>query len=463
MLLALVSMRVMTRLLSGEEVGHVYLILSFASYFSLVFLSPVGLYITRRLHSWHQAKVLPSRYKVYHAYVAAVSLLSIPVLYLVKVWFGIGAGIPTGGMLAVVAAFIYFGTWNSTFIPALNMLNYRRSFVLLTTSTLLLCLLFSAALVVWGPGPGGLFWLAGQIAGLAALAAAALAYLGAKVWRGAQDSSEAGVSPAGLKSVYRFSLPLLVTSLFMWLQSQSYRVIVEHNIGPEFLGMMAVGLGIASSVGAAVEALLQQVYYPIYYSEINTDDQAQRKRAWQKMAGVMLPLYLLIMLFVSFLARHLVTVLVDPKFSAAAFFTVFGAWLEFSRITANILSSVAHSEMRTDYLAKPYAYGGLFSVLGVAAGSLLPGYRYLVPAALVLGGGLTLYHMAVNMRKIMPLNINRKELRLALLLSLPLPLALLVPGGSLPLSIGVLAVFGAYLLWAQYLLYRRAGGEGVTA
>lgn len=454
-LLALVSMRVMTRFLSGAEVGHVYLVLSLASYFSLVFISPVGQYINRRIHRWHQEKSLLSRFSLYNLYVMAVSAGAIPVLYSVRYAFGIGAGFPVVALLLTVAALIYFGTWNSTLIPALNMLNFRRSFVGLTVFTLVFSLAFSM-LFVLSVQRTALFWLLGQISGLLLLSAAALYYFFRKVL--VDSSVPVQFRGGALSGIYKFSLPLLVTSFFMWVQGQSYRVVVEKNIGAEFLGLLAVGLGVASSIGAAVESMLQQIYYPIYYREINTEDHEHRTAAWRKMAGVMLPLYLLVMLFVSFLADHLVTVLVDHKFRAAALFTVFGAWIEFSRVSTNILASVAHSEMRTDHLATPFAFGGGVTAAGVIVGSLLPGYRYYVPLALLLGGMCTLYLMLRSMRKIMPLRIDRAQLKLAATLSLPLPLALLIPnrGASVLVSLGVLMVFGLYLTWAQYYLYRRS-------
>lgn len=459
--LALVSMRAMTWLLSGAEVGRVYLILSLASCFSLAFVSPVGLYINRRLHKWQDEGSVLSHFSSYNIYIFAVSAAAIPVLYFAKSVFGVGAGIGTAGLCFTAAGFIYFGTWNSTLIPALNMLNYRVAFVALSTATLLLSFIFSVFLIT-AAQKSALLWLSGQIGGLFLLSIAALVYLRKKVRDGMGYQKIKGtITLRATGGIYKFSAPLVITSFFMWLQTQSYRVIVEKKLGAEFLGMMAVGLGIAAAIGAAVESLLQQVYYPVYYEEINTDDPQKRKLAWQKMAGIMMPLYLLVMLFVSFLASHLVTVLLDAKFRAAAFFTIFGAWIEFSRITTNLLSSVAHSEMRTDHLAKPYIYGGLITTAGVFAGSLSGSYRYLVPSALVLGGAVNLYLMLRNMRKLMPLSINRAELKLTLLLALPMPLALFVrnPGGLILSSLATLSVFGLYLVWAQYYLYGRISAE----
>ena len=337
------------------------------------------------------------------------------------------------------------------------MLNYRRSFVAFSTGTLVLGLAASVTLAKLY-APLAVLWLFGQVAALLALTAAALAYLLRKI----KNKPDAGyiwacVKAPKLGGVFKFSLPLLVAAFFMWLQNQSYRFILEKYLGLEFLGSIAVGLSIAAAIAAAAESLVQQIYYPLYYSEINTTDGEKRKFAWDKMAGVMIPLYLLLTIFVSFLSWHLVNLLVDAKFRSAWVFTVFGAWVEFSRITTNIFAAVAHSEMRTDSLAKPYIYGGIFTVFGVFMAAKFAGYVYLVPTALVLGGFVTLLMMFKSMRGVMRFSMGASSLKLALLLALPFPLALLVknPHGSMPVSIFVLAVFGAYMTAGQYILYRK--------
>ncbi|HBW21949.1 MAG: hypothetical protein A2X28_01875 [Elusimicrobia bacterium GWA2_56_46] len=463
-LIALAGMRLMTHLLSGAEVGNFYLILSLVAYFSLVFLSPVGLYMNRRLHKWHQEGNLLNYFACYNVYVALVSLAAALFLFLGRKFFGIGSGISPAALCFLAAAYIYFGTWNSTLIPALNMLNYRKSFTALSTGTLLLGLASAVALAKLY-APSAVLWLSGQIAALFALSAAALAYLLLKI----KDKPDMGYVWARIKTpelsgVLKFSLPLLVSAFFMWLQNQSYRLIVEKYLGLDFLGSIAVGLGIAAAIAAAAESLVQQIYYPLYYSEINTPDAGKRKFAWDKMAGVMIPLYLLLTIFVSFLSWHLVNLLVDAKFRSAWIFTVFGAWVEFARITTNILSTVAHSEMRTESITKPYMYGGLFTAAGVFMASRSSAYTYLVPAALVLGGFITLFLMFKSMRSVMRFSLAVGPLKLALLLALPFPLALLVknPQGSIPVSILILALFGAYMAAGQYLLYKKQNAGGLN-
>jgi len=463
-LIAMAAMRLLTHLLSNSEVGNVYLIFSITSYFSLVFLSPVGLYITRRLNDWHKGGTLLDRFACYNVYVLGVSLSVFPVLFLVKGAFGIAAGISTLGLCLLAFGYIYAGTWNATIIPALNMLHHRLSFVVFSTLTLLLSLFFSVLLVKLYCSSSAM-WIAGQILGFTVAAAVSLLYFRRKVSYNVNFSRVWEiVKKPRLHAIAKFSFPLLVMTFFMWMQNQSYRLIVEKNIGLDFLGQMAVGLGIAAAVATAAESLVQQIYYPIYYTEINTPDGEIRRSAWDKMAGVIIPLYLLTTLFVSFLAWHLVTVLVDVKFREVWIFTVFGAWVEFGRIVTNIFSTVAHSEMRTGPLAKPYALGGVLTAVGVYLASFSPAHAFWIPAVLVLSGFVTLLFMIAGMRRIMKFTVNFRAIKMAVLLALPFPLGLLVKNSesSVLISCAVLLALGSYFLFAQYLIYRKAAGDYVT-
>ena len=49
---------------------------------------------------------------------------------------------------------------------------------------------------------------------------------------------------AGAAQPLRFVIPLGGTTFFMWLQNQSYRIIIEKTVGAEFLGMIGLGIGL---------------------------------------------------------------------------------------------------------------------------------------------------------------------------------------------------------------------------
>ena len=53
-LIDVAAIRLLTTLLTPSEVGNYYLVLSVIGFCVLTFISPVGMYINRRLHKWHE-------------------------------------------------------------------------------------------------------------------------------------------------------------------------------------------------------------------------------------------------------------------------------------------------------------------------------------------------------------------------------------------------------------------------
>ena len=51
-----------------------------------------------------------------------------------------------------------------------------------------------------------------------------------------------------------------------------------------------------------------------------------------------IPIYFILAICVSFLSVYLTTILVDPKYHSVYIFVIFGIWIEFFRMSSNLLS-----------------------------------------------------------------------------------------------------------------------------
>ena len=71
----------------------------------------------------------------------------------------------------------------------------------------------------------------------------------------------------------------------------------------------------------------------------------------------------------------------------------YGIWIEFFRMSSNLISTIAHSKMQTKALIFPYAFGGVMVVIGTYAASFSPNYKLLIPMVLIIGGFLTFLPM----------------------------------------------------------------------
>ncbi|MBI4727339.1 hypothetical protein HY768_09015 [candidate division TA06 bacterium] len=460
--LSLVSVRLFTMLLSPSQVGNLFLINSIIAFFGLVLINPVGMYLNRRLHHWFSRGRMPDVFFVFNLYLMGVSLVSLPiVLFLTKV-LHVGSGLNVMVLMTFVMMNIYVSSWNQTIIPALNMLQHRKSFVafsLLTTIIGLACSVIFVSLIE----RGALWWLLGQVSAQSVVTIAAFVYFHkitrAKISRGI---ARRNYSPGNIKYAFNFVLPLAVTTLFWWLQNQSYRMIVEHIVGLEYLAMIGLGLSIAANISAAVESLVQQFYYPIYYGQINTDDKATRQTAWEKMAGFTLPIYVSTAIFAALLSPFIVSVLAGPRYQGVTIYVVIGALIELFRASSGLLASVAHAELKTRYLVKPYFIGALCAVAGVYFGARQLHSQVFIPLALVLSGFMVMIVMFFEMNRVMPIQFNWPALARSFLMSLPLVavLAAYHLSQSLVVSVAVCAVSGIYFIGSQYLMLKGSFGGG---
>jgi O-antigen/teichoic acid export membrane protein len=454
MMIALVSVRIYTSMLSTGEVGNLYLINSLFGFFGLALINPVGMYMNRKMHRWSEEKTILNRFVIFNLFLTIVTICSVGIIFLLHRYGKVGSLIPLSVLVVFIMLSIYFTTWNQLIVPTLNLLNHRISFVGFTLLTLGLGLFFSI-LLVHGWEPTAVAWLSGQLTAQALVSVLAFLYLRKLVGESDCHGGAASVvTRDNLGHVLNFVIPLAMTTFFMWMQNQSYRIVIEKMLGAEFLGSISLGIGVASSIAVAAESLIQQLYLPVFYKEINTQDGDQRTAAWNSLAQLTIPLYISLTIMVFCLAPFLVNILVSAKFSGIYIFVMFGAWSEFFRMTINTLTSVAHAEMRTRYLLRAYCVGGVLTLCGTYLGSMLPSYAVAIPTLLLVSGFISMMIMYRDMRRLMPMKVGIRRIRKSILLSLPfaavLPFFRLQP--NLPLSLILVGLSGCYFLLIQYRL-----------
>lgn len=457
--LNLVTLRVMTTLLAPSEAGKVFLVVAYAAGFAVFLITPAGTYMARRIHSWELGKNVLSRLSCFALYIFLVSVLAFLSLFLLKPAFP-GAGGSPFAFAALTAVYICASCYSMTFIPALNLLGYQKEFSAYTVALAAAALVFSS-LAVFRSHAGYTPWLCGQI--LAMLGISGLAYLKLKAALGENIPGPFQLArvlmAADLRAVASFSIPLGFATLFLWFQNQGYRLVVELRAGTEFLGYLAIGLGIAASLGAVVETLIQQIYYPDFYKKITGASPGVRREAFRELVEKAVPAYAVLVIFTVSLAPHLTRLLVAPRYFEVAKFVALGAFVEFFRMASGVVSAAAHSEMRTRTLIVPYAAGGLAVLAGVYLSGPSASRDSLIPAALIAGAGMTFFILRAEIARAMSFDLKLSVLARPLLFAAPLTGFLAVhAGASTALSALLVFLAGLYFIFLQYLLACKTGG-----
>lgn len=452
----LVSIKVSTALLSPTEIGNLYLIMSICSFFGFFLINPIGQYINRKTHEWHDNRVLLNKLFNYNYYIILTSVSSYIVL-MVLYFSGIANNIDYTFLVLFIPLFVFFNTWNQTIIPMLNMLENWLAFASLTILTLFSSLLFSYLLIKLYR-PEGIVWFFGQTAGLGLMAITALIYFVKTMGNNLNITyAHQEITWINLKHIAQFAIPLSIGVLFLWMQNQSYRLIIEKYIGAEFLGYFGVGMAISAAISTSFETIVMQFLYPKMYRHMN--DEAQFKIIFSNILNFILPIYFLLAIFVSFMAIYLTTILVDAKFSSSSSFVIFGIWIEFFRMSSNLISTVAHSKMQTKTLIIPYATGGLFVAIGTYYASETQNYAILIPMVLLAGGLLTFWQIFKRMNKIISFDLKITNFMRVFPYALVFSLSVLLYSYAINIfySIFITLIFGMYFL---FILFKTIKSQG---
>ncbi|WP_419737154.1 oligosaccharide flippase family protein [Pseudomonas sp. COR18] len=441
----LASIKMSTTFLSTSEVGNLYIIVTLTGFFGLFLINPVGQYVNRKTHEWYASGVVLNKLIVYFMYVLLATLLSL-VLVLVLPLVGVARSMNYILLALAVPLFVFFNTWNQTVIPMINLLGRHVVFSVLTVFSSFFALIFSSILVLLGH-VSAVFWIFGQTLGIGLLAIVGMVYFFKKIER--RFDLKAVVEDFRLKNIKTislFSLPLALSVLFLWMQGQSYRLLIENYISLEFLGFFGVGMSIATSISSSFESIVMQWLYPALYR--NMSDEKNFGTVLSKMASVLLPVYFFLAVFVSFLAVYLVEILVGSEYSRSSMFVVFGIWVEFFRMSANLLSMAAHSKMDTRSLFFPYAVGGVGVFIGVFFAAQSEFYRIAVPLVLLMVGGLSFMVMVFRMNQLVRIYLKPQGLLFLGVCSVLFPSAMFFSeaASNKILSIAVLLGYGILFL-----------------
>lgn len=457
--LLLLTLRLATGFLSPAEMGKISIVTATVGFFALFMLNPVGMFMNRRFHDWDLKGQVKNHLRYFWLYLAAISVLAVLLLNILvgfKIW---KPSISLFWLSLLVCGSLIFSTVNQVVIPWLNMLGYRGWFMVLTIATAALSLILAVALVLM-IAPTAEYWLCGLMAGQLIVG-----LIGKKLFFSRlQKSQLAGdallkLSYAQIQNLLRFAWPIAIAVGLGWTQTQSYRYLVEYQLGLNDLGLFVAGYGISAGLITGFESIFSTYFLPKFYKRISKENIAEHTDAWHEYAQAVLPSLLLTGILIMVTAPELTVLLLGSAYRESSQFVVWGAFAELARIATAVFAMVAHARMNTKLLVLPNMVGAVMSVslvwflmpvfgangvgLGLASASL---------AALLLTIFVTSKHIV--------LSLPRREFALslvwgaALLIISILVRNLLGFDRSLLFSLVQLFVVGSFFLLFQYSILR---------
>ncbi len=452
------TLKISTMLLSPKQMGVMYIFLSIQTFFVFTFISPVGQYINRKTHLWDKHNKIWNNLFLFSIYLILVASLAVFVSYILHEYFTMIKQVSLNEFLYLIFGFIIFITLNQTIIPLLNMLQYRMSFTILTILTSLGTLIFGYVFI-YVFDAGVVSWLSGIL-----FSNIIILIVGYIILNKSVDSKFNGVvnslrllSKDKLINILSITLPISFATLFMWMQGNGYRFIIEQKVGLEFLGFLGVGLAVASQIASIVESIITQYLSPIYYKRISNADKEERIKTFDWLLNIKIPVYLLLALYVTFFAPYIVNILVDKKYAGVYIFTIYGIWIEFFRMVTNVLYTVSLSELKTKKVIIPYLIGSILSILFVYFSSFSSSYKIYIPLSLILGGVITALIMYTNMKKLLSFSVDYVTLLTVIILASPYILVYYIGNNNVIINFLTVCISGVYFLGIAYFIYRKKG------
>jgi len=448
--ISIASIKILTEILTVEEVGNYYLLLAILTFLNFTFLNPFGQYYGRHIIAWEKSKNLLN---------ATVVLICMRLLGIfIALFFSYGVfrslGYNTHYDLLEFMGFIFIALFAGTqmvFISAINTLGERVLFIKTLTLTLFLGLLGSLLIVsLWNKS--GMNWLYGIVAAQLICLIPTYRYLVHKN-RLSCSKIKSALNKGRIRKVLYFIIPITITLFLQWGQNASYRLIVEAKYSIEVLAFMAVGFSVSSAIFGVVEGLATQYFNPIFLRKINRAKQYERTEAWNNLADYMFPIYISFTIFVVATAPYLVTILVASKFHEAYIFTMLGAFIEFFRVVTNLVYLVSQSEMKTKTTIIPYAIGALVSVAILYIVDF-NSQLWVMAVVLAMSQGIVFVLLFLSMRKLLPIKVRLNSIRKVLFLSMPYGCLYWFTDYSMSNALIIVTIATLYLMLSLYWCIR---------
>lgn len=359
--LLFLTVRIATTILPPDEMAKIFLISSAVNFYASTLISPVGMFINRRLHLWNQAGRVKKYFNYYWIYLLGVGLFGAGVTALLMELKILEFHADLIPLLIIVFGSLVISTLNTLFIPSLNLLGYRSWFNVLTLITTMLSLVVATCV--------GLFlkataecWMVGLLAGQLLVT-----FWGAKVfYEKINVAEQAGIFPNGIKKehlevIWRFAWPIFIGAALIWIQTQAYRFLMERSLGLNEVGLFVAGYGISAAIIAGFESFFATYFQPIFYKHISCGEPVEQAGAWVNYASAILPSLILVGFLIVAVAPELTELMLGSSYERSSKFVIWGAIAELARVATGTYGMIAYARMKTWLLLLPNTIGAITS------------------------------------------------------------------------------------------------------
>ena len=366
-LIQVATFRVLTTLLSSQEVGRFYLLIAIQTGFSLFLLGAPVSYLSRKFLEWKQQGTHALPLLGFTLFVLILSLLCIPVVWLATRCGWISSPAPAITYLGV-AVWLFVVTIATQLSALLNLLERRLASVMILVGTSLFGLMAAYAAVKLAP-PVAEAWLGGYIVAYAGVGAVGLLLF---LRAAGLDNQKAAGSVrhsaadhwAELKLAWEVIWPIALILGLYWGQSQGYRFALSFATTERQVGLFVIAYSMGATIILVGESVLHQWVLPAFYNRIANTGPAHSDEVWKEYVAHLILLMIPLAPFAIFAGPFLLKLLAGPDFQEAAPYAIWGGLAESVRMLAALIFVGGVARLKTRELLLPNLPGAIIAVGG---------------------------------------------------------------------------------------------------
>ncbi|MGV0982102.1 MAG: lipopolysaccharide biosynthesis protein [Polynucleobacter sp.] len=384
-LLMLAGMKLITTVLNPAEIGRFSLLNAGTSFFSLIFIGPVGTYINRKLHEWINSQILKSIINIYIYYIIIVSIFISPLVVVIFLKLNNpNLSINLELIVLIIAISIFTNSINQTFIPILNLINIQKLYLILTIGTIgsgiflsyTLTSLFESKLI---------FWMTGIIISQLVFGLFGYYYI-FRLLNLNKGVRSVSLKKIDFKRLLKIIAPISISAALGWSHIQGYKFILFSMVDIQEYGIYIAGYGVAASLIAALELILITYYQPIFFKKISGNNLINQGLGWSQYAKSIIPITIMGTFALMTIGDNLTKLMLGPNFSGSSKYIAYCAVAEFVRVLVGIFSYMTIANLKTYLVIIPQIVGLLFSCILMVY--IVPIYGLIFAPLLLATGGL---------------------------------------------------------------------------
>lgn len=364
-ILAALSIKILTSVLSLGEVGRYGIAISISLMITSAVGSPISMYLNRVAHDLLCTKTLTKAFYLLFFQVILIALAIYGTAHFLFDLNSFGLSISQDTIELSIIIFIS-STMNWALINVINTLGDGKSYSLLTISTVGFGVLLSYLLCTTISN-SHLWWILGASVSQLTVAAYAF-YIVFKIEKQNCLKSETATkqtnhSLISIKQTLKFCAPISAVAILSSFLINWYKWISFEDLNIKELGLIVGCFIFSTGIFNAVEQTSAAIFQPRFYKDLSSKEDSVKAFAWNRYAERMIGTLLLA--FAAYLANIEIAskILLSSQFHNEIKILILCGVADFIRITCNIVSIRYDSTMKTKDGLVPSFFAAIMLVL----------------------------------------------------------------------------------------------------